>query len=115
MTINNTTQLRMQELEQRQKDLEEQIMIESNKYESKITEAEFKKYYKDALKLKIDSLIVVLIKEIILYNDKINIVLNSPLKTSPENDRDLLFLYTEILPENSLNKQRIKINLCISE
>ena len=112
--INSTTQSRMQELEQQQKEIEEQIIIEQSQMDNKISENELRKYFKDVVKLKIEPLIEILIKEIISYNDKINIVFNTPIKTSPDNNQDLFFLYSEITPKNRYQKQDLTINLCLA-
>ena len=89
--INKTTNARMKELENQIDDIDRQIIIEKSKMNVKISESEIKEYYKEALKLEPLALINYLIKEIKLYNDKVEIIYNTPLKTSP-NNQGLLFL-----------------------
>ena len=92
--VNKTTSARMKELENQIDEIERQMIIEKSKSTIKISEIEIKEYYKQALKLEPLALINILIKEIKLYNDKIEIIYNTPLKTSPEN-KGLLFLSTK--------------------
>ena len=72
----------MKELEEQLERLEKEILIERNKAGIKITEEEIRKYYKEALIKEPLVLINYLIKEIKLYNDKVEIILNSPIKSS---------------------------------
>ena len=53
-----------------------------------------RKFYADALKAEPKLLIDCLIKEIVLYDDKIEIYFNSPIKLSPDESRGFTF-YTE--------------------
>ena len=55
-----------------------------------LTEQEVKEFFLQALKLEPKQLIDYLIKEIIVYEDKVEIIYNTPLKTSPT-EMDLFF------------------------
>lgn len=69
--------------------------IEQNKSSSKLTENEIREYYNKALSRKAPLLINILIKEIILYDDKMKIKLYSPIKKSPDdNGQGVLFYET---------------------
>jgi hypothetical protein len=92
--INNTTNKRMTELEKQLEDLERQILIERSKLSIRITEEEIKEFYIQALQKEPLSLINFLIKEIKLYNDKIEITFNTPLKKSPDNDQGSFYATT---------------------
>ncbi|MDD2445443.1 MAG: hypothetical protein PHX09_01375, partial [Clostridia bacterium] len=82
------------------KDLEEQIekierdmLIERSKSNIKTTEENIEKFYTEALKKEPLHLINYLIKEIKLYNDQVEITLNTPTMKSPT-DKGFSFLYT---------------------
>ncbi len=91
----NTTNKRLHDLEKQQEQLERQILIERSKTAVKLTESDIRQYYEQALRLEMPMLINFLVKEIVLYNDKIEIYFNSPIKTSPDDDnRGFLFYST---------------------
>lgn len=90
--ISNTTNKRLHELEKQQEQLERQILIERNKTAVKIKESDIRQYYEQALKLEPQMLISYLIKQIVIFDDKIEIHYNSPIKSSPDNNGlDFLF------------------------
>ena len=93
--INSTTQSRMQELERQKDEIDKQIIIESSKHYAEISEKEIRLFFKEALQLKPKLLVNCLIKTVKIYDDKIEIILNSPLKTGPETNRDLFFVISE--------------------
>lgn len=92
--ISNTTNKRLHELESKQEELERQMLIEKNKLALQLSEDTVRKFYTDALKAEPKLLIDCLIKEIILYDDKIEIYFNSPIKISPDESQGFTF-YTE--------------------
>ncbi len=82
--------------------------IEQNKSNSKITENEIREYYNKALSRNGRLLINTLINVITVYDDRIEITLNSPIKPSPDdNGRGFLF-YTEYNHIEYLNEKTIK-------
>ena len=85
--ITNTTTQRLKELELKLEDLEKQILIEQNKSIVKITAADIREYYRSALKLEAQAMINYLVKEIVLYDDKIEIYFNQPTKISLDDNR----------------------------
>ena len=82
--LNHTTSTRMNELETQLSEIEKQILIERSKSSQHLSRDEIMKYYLDGLRLESKLLIECLIKEIIVYDDKVVIKFNSPTKTSPE-------------------------------
>lgn len=84
--ITNTTTKRLKELESKQEDLEKQILIEKSKSIVMLSESDIREFYLQALKLEPKMLINSLIKQIKLYDDKIQIQFNSPIKISPDDD-----------------------------
>ena len=89
--VSKTTGIRLKELENQLEKLEENIAIERNKCFIKLEKSEIKKYYEDALKKESIILVNYLIKEIVLFNDKIEIKLNSPINKSPDNQGFLFY------------------------
>ena len=83
--VNKTTNSRMQELEKQIDLIDRQILIEKSKMSIKITEEEIRKFYNEALQKEPLTLINYLVKEIKLYNDKVEITFNSPTLKSPDN------------------------------
>lgn len=71
---------RLRSLEERQQQLEQQIAIENAKKSYELTELEIRNYYSKAIHLTDKMLIEYLIKKIILFDDKMQIIFNSPLK-----------------------------------
>ena len=76
--INNTTNKRMTELETKLEDIEKQIIVEKSKTNFKLTKEDIVIYLNDALKLEPQLLINHIVKEIILFDDKMQIFFNSP-------------------------------------
>lgn len=89
--VTKTTGQRIKELELQIEELEKQILLENTKTEYLLTEEDVKAYYKTALKQESAALISYLIKEIKLYNDKAEIIFNSPLNKSSNLDSYFLF------------------------
>ena len=94
--ISATTQRRLNELEEQQVELERKILIEESKQAVLLDREQIEKYYLKALTTDPERLINTIIKEIVLYNDKIEVYLNSPLRTSPDDNRGFSF-YTEVV------------------
>ena len=92
--ITNTTTKRLKELETRLDDLERQILIERSKNAVRVPESAIREYYDEALTLGAEQLIDYLIKDIVLYDDKIEIHFNKPTRTSPDDNQGFSF-YTE--------------------
>lgn len=80
----NRTNQKLHELENKLEDLERKILIEKNKSTILLTEQEMREFYEQALKLQANLLLNVLVKKIILYDDKIEIIYNTPLNISPD-------------------------------
>ena len=72
------------------------FLLEKSRNATRISEADIREYYKEALRLEAQALINYLIKEIVLYDDKIEIYFNKPTRTSPDENRGFSF-YTEVV------------------
>ena len=85
--VTNTTTKRLKELEARAEELDRQILLEKSRNATRLSEADVRAYYKEALRLEAQALINYLVKEIVLYDDKIEIYFNKPIRTSPDENR----------------------------
>ena len=85
--ITASTTKRLKELEARQADLQREILIEQNRSTAKLTATAIREYYKAALSLEAQALVQHLVKEVVCYDDKIEIYFNSPIKMSPDENR----------------------------
>ena len=98
--INYTTNKRMKELENKLEDIDRQIILEKAQNSFKLTREEIKDFYLEALKLEPKLLIDYVIKEIRVYEDKLEITFNSPIKRSPDKNQDFfLFTFYSKLPQ----------------
>lgn len=105
--INNTTNKRMKELENQLVDIDRQILIEKSKNAFKVSKQTIKEFYIKALKLEPKLLIDYVIKEIRVYEDKLEIIFNSPIKRSPETNQGFfLFTFNSNLPQYIQNKEK---------
>ena len=85
--INKTTNQRMNELENQIEELNMKIMIEKNQNSITLTRQELREYYLEALILELKLLIDYLVKQIKVFENKIEITFNSPIKTSPDDNQ----------------------------
>lgn len=105
--INNTTNKRMKDFENQIEDLERQILIEKSRTILKLSKEDIKEYYIQALQLEHKLLIDYLIQEIKVFEDKIEITFNSPIKTSPDKNQGFFILsFNSKLPQHVQNKEQ---------
>jgi len=90
--VNKITNNRMKELEQQIEDIERQILVEQSNTSIKISEEDIRRFYIESLKLEPLLLIDALIKQIKLYNDKVEITFNTPTLQSPNDKGSFLML-----------------------
>ena len=91
--FSETTLARLQELEKRQKKLEQAIVEQRAKQDVQLDEATIRSYYHAAVQEHLPSMVFLLVKKIILYDDRAEVYLQSPLPNSPDEDRGC-FLFT---------------------
>lgn len=84
--ISNTTNKRLQELENQQAELEKQILIERSKQAVQLKESDIREFYTNYLKLEPKALINYFVKEVRLFDDRVQIIFNSPIRISPDED-----------------------------
>ena len=81
-----TTNKRLHELEKQQAELERDILLEESKVITKIPESVIREFYAEALKQEAELMVNLLVRQIVLYNDRMEIQLNTPLKNGPDTD-----------------------------
>ncbi len=105
--VNNTTNKRMKELENQLENIDRQILIEKSKNAFKVSKQALKEFFIEALKLEPKRLIDYVIKEIRVYEDKLEIIFNSPIKRSPDTNQGFfLFTFNSKLPQYIQNKEK---------
>ena len=78
--VTNATNARLQSLETQQQELERQILIEQSKQSVKLSATDIKQFYDSVLNENSKILINLLIEKIILFDDKVEIYFNNPIK-----------------------------------
>ena len=113
-----TASKRMRELEERQSELDRLIIIERSKMQVKVSAEEIRTFYEAALMQEPQMLINYLVKEIIVYDDKIHIYFNSPLQTSLDDSQGFSLCDKEekipVHVQNSLEMRLKTIRLTIT-
>lgn len=94
--VTKTTTNRLKEAESQLEELEKNIIKEKSKSSVKISEKVIREYYTNLLKQDSQTLINYLIKEIKVYDDKLEITFNSPIKTGPDENQGFLFFTNEV-------------------
>ena len=89
--MSDSTNRRLNELEQQARELDEKIAVERNKVAFLLTEDDMRRYYLTALRQEPQLLISTLVKEILLYDDKMVITYNTPLHEGSDDDRGFSF------------------------
>ena len=91
--ITKTTKSRMEELEKQLELKQEKLLIEKSRDKVKITKPEIIRFFKEALKEQPQTLINLLVKEIVIYEDKIEIYYNYTNKKRPDDEDHQAFLF----------------------
>ena len=87
--VTKTTTSRLHELERRQEELERQIRIEQSKAATKVTEKKVRAFYEEALREEPQMLIACLVKEVVLYDDRMEIHYNTPLRQEVDDGQSI--------------------------
>lgn len=87
----NTAMKRLRELENRVETLDKQITIERSKVAVMLTEADIREFYTKALQLEPKMLVNYFVKDIVLFDDKIEIHYNSPITNCPDDKSGFSF------------------------
>lgn len=109
----NTAMKRLRELENRVETLDKQITIERSKVAVMLTEADIREFYTKALQLEPKMLVNYLVKDIVLFDDKIEIHYNSPITNCPDDKSGFSFCdkYVNMLVCNEYLFNNISIRL----
>lgn len=101
--ITSSTKRRLNELEERKEEVDAKIAIEESRNKISISKQEIEKYIKKALKENPKVMLDMLIKQIILYDDKMEITFNYTESKSPDdNNQGSLFYTIETTISNNL-------------
>lgn len=114
--VSKTTAKRLQDLEEQQEKLEREILIEQSKQATPLTRAQIKEFYSDALEMEPRMLIEYLVKEVIMYDDKIQIIFKSPINTVLDEDRGFLLSANfckpkKVISSRSSTKRKIIVEI----
>lgn len=82
--VTETTTAKLKEFEVKKKELERQILVEQSKTAIRLTENRLREYFETGIQLEAKMLINYFIKEVILYDDRIDIIYKNPLTYSPD-------------------------------
>lgn len=93
----STTSKCLKELESRQEELERLITIERSKTAMRVTEKQIRDFYKQLLKTEPLLITNYYVKEIVLFDDEIKIIYNSPLNTKSPDDCQGFSFYDKIV------------------
>ena len=109
----NTAMKRLRELENRIETLDKQIAIERSKVAVMLTEADIREFYTKALQLEPKMLVNYLVKDIVLFDEKIEIYYNSPIMNCPDDMSGFSFCdkYVNMLVCNEYLFNNISIRL----
>ena len=109
--VAKATSNRLCELETRQEELERLILIEQSKQTVKITETQIRTFYEQALKYEPQMLINYIVIEIIMYDDRIDIIYNRPIIESPDDENRQGFVFN--MKSVRLDKRLILIHFIV--
>ena len=109
--VAKATSNRLCELETRQEELERLILIEQSKQTVKITETQIRTFYEQALKYEPQMLINYIVIEIIMYDDRIDIIYNSTIIESPDDENRQGFVFN--MKSVRLDKRLILIHFIV--
>lgn len=84
--ITKSTAQYLKNYEERQEEIAKLIAVEQSKEAVIVTEKQIRKFYAEALKLEPQMLVNYLIKEIVLFDNRADIIYNSPIKTTDSPD-----------------------------
>jgi len=103
--ITATTKDRLRELEEQKENLKARLLVEDSKARIKITKQDVQKFISKALREESAKMLKLLIKKIVLYDDKIEIYYNTTERKRPdeEDTHQAFSFYTEKITSDSMN------------
>ena len=109
--VAKATSKRLNDLEERQEELERLILIEQSKQTVKVSEKVIREFYEQALMLEPQMIISYLVKEIIVFDDRIDIIYNIPINTNPDDESRRGFIF--YMKNLKLDKQLVLIHFIV--
>ena len=90
-----TTKSRLEELEKQKRELEKDIAIQNSKEKGNLTKDDIAKYFKYSLKQSTENMINLLIKKVLVYDNKIEISFNYTKSKSVEGEETSIKLFNK--------------------
>ena len=90
-----TTKSRLEELEKQKRELEKDIAIQNSKEKGNLTKDDIAKYFKYSLKQSTENMINLLIKKVLVYDNKIEISFNYTKSKSVEGEEASIKLFNK--------------------
>ena len=109
--VAKATSKRLNDLEERQEELERLILIEQSKQTVKVSEKVIREFYEQALMFESQMIINYLVKEIIVFDDRIDIIYNIPINTNPDDVSRRGFIF--YMKNVKLDKQLVLIHFIV--
>ena len=104
--VSNATAQRLKELEKEQEEVEKQLILAKNEAKIVISENEILDYFEKAIKCEKAMLISYMVKEVIVFDDKIIIKLNSPINNESPDISQGFLLYDKTISYSYKIQQR---------
>lgn len=101
----------MHELEEQQDELERKILIEKAKTQIKVPESVMRSYYMEMLELEPQMLINFFVKEIVVFDDRIEIYFNIPISISPDESKPTASVRQGFLLYRGIKKMKYLIHV----
>ena len=108
--VTTSTKERLEQLEKQLDQLNEKLIVEKNKDILKTTKNEIVKFIKTALKKEPAPMINLLVKTIVLFDDKIEIYYNYINKNSPDCDEHRAFIFHTENIDDSYDYQKFELS-----
>ena len=109
--VAKATSKRLNDLEERQEELERLILIEQSKQTVKVSAKQIREFYEQALMFEPQMIINYLVKEIIVFDDRIDIIYNIPINTNPDDESCRGFIF--YMKNFRLDKQLVLIHFIV--
>ena len=109
--VAKATSKRLNDLEERQEELERLILIEQSKQTVKVSAKQIREFYEQALMFEPQMIISYLVKEIIVFDDRIDIIYNIPINTNPDDESRRGFCF--YMKNFRLDKQLVLIHFIV--
>lgn len=105
-----TTKARLEELEKEKRELEKKITIAKSQEKAMLTKEEIANYFKYSLKQSTENMINLLVKQVVVYNDKIEIAFNYTKYKAVEGEETCVKIFSKTFTKikNLRGKKQLK-------